>query len=431
MDYTQSINYLYSLGHEVLAAKFDLTNITILLERLGHPEQTFHSILVAGTNGKGSVSAMIEFIARHAGHRTALYTSPHLISIEERIQTSGQKISPEDFARLATMIREVSETLVNEKKLETVPTFFEQVTAIALSYFCERGVGLAILEVGLGGRLDATNAVTRLVSVVTSIDYDHEDILGHSIEQIAGEKAGIFVKGAQPIIGRQVHKEALEVLNQRSYDIGEAPIFVNRPTEISLANFGQPTFNYLSANESYANVRCGLRGRHQADNAAAAIEVVEFISERFFHIPREAIIKGLREVKWAGRLEFMPGSPSYLFDGSHNPAGARTLGNYLSEVWERPLTLIFGAMSDKDIEGMAAELFSLPEAIVFTRVDEPRAATLDRLREAAQGSAARIFFADRVSEAMAKARDIIPKDGLICVAGSLYLVGAVKQLMQT
>ena len=431
MNYPEAIHYLYSLGHEVLAAKFDLTNITILLERLEHPEKSYATVLVAGTNGKGSVSAMLESIARQAGHHTALYTSPHLISIEERIQTNGQKISQDDFARFSTMIREISESLVAEKRLETVPTYFEQVTAIALTYFAERAVELAILEVGLGGRLDATNAVEHIVSVITSIDYDHEDILGHSIEQIAGEKAGIIAKGAQPIIGRQLYEEALEVLKQRCTDMGEQPIIVNYPDGITLSNFGQPTFNYASGKETYVDVLSGLRGRHQAENAATAIEAAEYLSENYFYIPRDAIIKGLREVKWPGRLEFLPGTPSYLLDGSHNPAGARTLSNYLRELWHGPLTLIFGAMSDKDIDGMATELFSLPDALIFTRVDEPRAATLEQLQKTASRASGKIFYVDHVSVALAKANEITPDDGLICIAGSLYLVGAVKHLMQT
>ena len=430
MNYAESIHYLYSLGHEVLTAKFDLTNIRILLERLGYPEKTYDAILVAGTNGKGSVSAMIESIARSAGHNTALYTSPHLVCIEERIQVGGQNISQEDFARLGTMIREISESLVYEKKLQTVPTYFEQVTAIALSYFAERGIKLAILEVGLGGRLDATNAVTHIVSAITSIDYDHEEILGHSIEQIAGEKAGIIHPGTKPIIGRQAYQQALEVLKTRSYEMGEQPILVNRPMTLTLSNFGQPTFTYKSSKKIYENMICGLRGRHQADNAAVAVEVADYLSESNFYISEEAIRTGLREVRWTGRLEFHQSNPSYLFDGSHNPAGAKTLKNYLKEVWQHPLTLVFGAMSDKDIQGMAAELFSLPDILILTRVDELRAASFEQLHEAAKIATGKVLFENTVSQALAKAKEVTPKDGLICISGSLYLVGAAKALMQ-
>lgn len=431
MNYAESIHYLYSLGHEVLAAKFDLTNIRILLERLGHPEKTYDAILVAGTNGKGSVSAMIESIARSAGQRTALYTSPHLVCIEERIQVGGQTISQDDFARLGTMIRDVSESLVQEKKLQTVPTYFEQVTAIALCYFAECGIKLAILEVGLGGRLDATNAVKHIVSAITSIDYDHEEILGHTIEQIAGEKAGIIHTGTKPVIGRQAHQQAFEVLKHRSYEMGEKPILVNRPTSLTLSNIGQPTFTYQSAKKTYTDMVCGLRGRHQADNAAVAIEIAEYLSEIDFIISEEAIRNGLRDVRWAGRLELLQANPSYLFDGSHNPAGAKTLKNYLKEIWQRPLTLVFGAMSDKDINGMATELFSLPDALILTRVDEPRAASFEQLREAARIATGNVFFADTVSQALSKAKEITPNDGLICISGSLYLVGAAKALMQS
>jgi dihydrofolate synthase / folylpolyglutamate synthase len=215
MDYKQSISYLYGLGHEVLAAKFGLETTRLLLEKLGHPEQSFPSIIIAGTNGKGSVGAMIEAIARTAGHRSALYSSPHLVRIQERMRICGVEIAEADFARIATEVRETSEALVSAGKLAALPTFFEQVTAIALQYFREQGVELAVLEVGLGGRLDSTNAVERILSVVTSIDFDHQNYLGDTITQIAAEKAAIIKQGARAVIGRQQYEAASEVMMRR------------------------------------------------------------------------------------------------------------------------------------------------------------------------------------------------------------------------
>src|SRR5258708_1134938 len=224
MNYEDSLRYLYSLGHEVLAAKYGLESISILLEKLGHPERSYQSVIVGGTNGKGSAAPMIPSIARAAGHRCALFTSPHLVRIEERIQVNGEDIAESDFARLSSRVREASEELMVVGRLTAAPTFFEQIAAIALCYFQESEAALAVLEVGLGGRLDATNAVDRVLSVITSIDLDHQNILGNTIEEIAGEKAAIIVPGARAVIGRQAHQTAIEVLMRRCLETSVLPI---------------------------------------------------------------------------------------------------------------------------------------------------------------------------------------------------------------
>ena len=336
MDYGESLRYLYSLGHEVLAAKLGLESITLLLDRLAHPERSFRSVLVAGTNGKGSVSAMIDSIARAAGHRCALFTSPHLVRIQERIRFRGAEITESDFARLATLVRQRSDELVAGGLLAALPTFFEQVTAIALCYFRECAAELAVLEVGLGGRLDATNAVDRIVSVVTSLDLDHQNILGATIEEIAAEKAAIIVPGARAVIGRQHHSGASEILMGRCLETNVLPVFVNEPGAIDTAEFGRVTLAYESSGTSYAKVRLGLRGRHQAENAASAIETAEVLDQSGFGISREAIVKGLRDVSWAGRLELIEDRPALLLDGAHNPSGAQALRAYLDEFCPGP-----------------------------------------------------------------------------------------------
>ncbi|MEK6288633.1 MAG: folylpolyglutamate synthase/dihydrofolate synthase family protein [Acidobacteriota bacterium] len=430
MDFATSIRYLYSLGHEVLAAKFRLESISLLLERLGHPERSFKSVIVAGTNGKGSVAAMIDSIARAASHRCALFTSPHLIRIQERMRYCGREISQTDFARLASAVRAVSEVLVAEGQLAAHPTFFEQVTAIALCYFQQFGAELAILEIGLGGRLDATNAVDRIVSVVTSIDLDHQNILGNTIEEIAPEKAAIIVPGVRAVIGRQQHQAAGEVLMRRCLETGVLPVFANQPAAIKPNEFGRVTFDYESSHTNYTRITLGLRGRHQADNAAAAIEAAELLNESGFPITREAIINGLREVSWPGRLELIDDRPAVLLDGAHNPAGARALRAYLDEFATGPITLVFGAMSDKDIGRMAAELFDAARTIVLTRVRDSRAADNARLGEAALKASRNVIFAETVRQALSWARSVTPPDGLVCVAGSLHLVGEVKRLME-
>ncbi|MEW6128261.1 MAG: folylpolyglutamate synthase/dihydrofolate synthase family protein [Acidobacteriota bacterium] len=430
MNYSESLGYLYGLGHEILAAKFRLENIRAVLDRLGSPDQAYQSVLIAGTNGKGSTSAMVESIVRHAGYRTALYTSPHLVHIEERIKINGENIRRDDFARLATLVRETSEALVADGILETVPTFFEQITAIALTCFREQRINLAVLEVGLGGRLDATNAADRIVSVVTTIDFDHQKILGESIEEIAFEKACVIREGVIPVIGRQFYEAAYDVLSRRCMQMKTSPIYVNQPYQIRMNNFGSVVFDYDSSKNTYKRVMTGLRGRHQADNAVTAIEVAEALTDLGFTIPREAIIRGLREVRWPGRLEFINNAPAFLLDGAHNESGARTLRNYLREVWHGHLTLIFGVMNDKDYVHMAEELFSLPEVVILTRVDDRRAASSEKMGNIAYLAPGRVIFTPDVELAIREALDHTPEDGLICVAGSLYLVGEAKKIIQ-
>jgi len=430
MDYGESLKYLYSLGHEVLAAKLGLESIALLLDRLEHPERSFRSVLVAGTNGKGSVSAMIDSIARAAGHRCALFTSPHLVRIQERIRFRGTEITEVGFARLSTLVRQASDELVGSGVLSAPPTFFEQVTAIALCYFRERGAELAVLEVGLGGRLDATNAVDRIVSVITSLDLDHQNILGATIEEIAAEKAAIIVPGARAVIGRQHYNVASEVLMRRCLETNVLPVFVNEPASIDTADFGRVTLGYESARTNYARVRLGLRGRHQAENAASAIETAELLDQSGFAISREAIVKGLRDVRWAGRLELIDDRPALLLDGAHNPSGAQALRAYLDEFCAVPITLVFGAMNDKDIDRMAAALFDTARTIVLTRVKDSRAADNARLGASALRSSRNVIFAETVKQALSWARSVTPPDGLVCVAGSLHLVGAVKRLLE-
>ena len=430
MDFATSLRYLYSLGHEVIAAKYGLESISLLLERLDHPEHSFKSVVVAGTNGKGSVAAMIESIARTAGHSSSLFTSPHLVRIQERMQVRGREISEAEFAELCSTVREASESLVTAGQLASLPTFFEQVAAIALCYFRANATQLAILEVGLGGRLDATNAVNRVISVVTSIDFDHQNILGNTIEEIAREKAAIIVAGARAVIGRQQHRAASDVLMQRCLETGVLPVFVNEPIVTETADSGRAVFDYESSKSNYVHVIPGLRGRHQAGNAAAAIETAELLNESGFPISRQAIVKGLRDVNWPGRMELIDDRPVMLLDGAHNPAGARVLRQYLDEFCSGPITLLFGAMTDKDIDRMASELFDVARTIVLTRVRDTRAADNARLGTAALRTPRNVVFAETVKQALSWARSITPPDGLICVAGSLHLIGEVKRLME-
>lgn len=430
MNYRQALDYLYRLGHEVLAAKYGLEGTRLLLERLGNPESSFKSVLIGGTNGKGSTAAMIEAILRSAGQKAALYTSPHLMRIEERVQFAGSEITESEFAQAATEARAAAEAMVAAGQLETPPTFFEQLTAIALSFFQAKGAQLAILEVGLGGRLDATNVVNPLVSVITPIGLDHEDLLGEGVARIAAEKAAIIKEGSQAVISKQPYRDATDMLMRRCLDAGVLPVFTNEPIRARAGSDGRLSFDYESSRGIvYCGVELSLPGRHQAHNAAAAIETVDLLRAAGIAIPTDAVVRGLREVDWPGRLELLGGRPQMLLDGAHNPDGARCLRSYLDEFRRGPVTLVFGAMADKNIEGIAAALFTAARTIVITRVRDRRAATGAQIGKFALDSSCNVIFTESVTQAISWARALTPPEGLICVAGSLHLIGEVKALI--
>jgi dihydrofolate synthase/folylpolyglutamate synthase len=456
VNYQETLDYLSHLGHEVLAADYRLGRIERLLAELGEPQRSYPSILIAGTNGKGSVAAMIDSILRQADLQAGLYTSPHLVSIRERIKVGGREISPGAFADHATQVLEAGRRLLGRGQIQSMPTFFEHVTATGFSYFREQRIDLAVLEVGLGGRLDATNTAPSCLAVITQIDFDHEKILGSSLEEIAAEKAAIIKPGTAAAVIAPQRPEVTRIIEQQSRQCHVSPRFVlSDPTPVWIQEIekdGRLTFSYRSRERVYENIRLALRGYHQIENAAVAIEAVEGLRHRGFAVTPPAIIEGLQQVVWPGRLELLgesdedefaslpgeadspplpvsasPRLPTVLLDGAHNPAGANSLRRYLEEFGQQPLTLIFGAMRDKRIEEMAAALFPLAAQVILTRVQDERAADLDLLsRMAVAYENARLT--DRVEDALRQAIALTPPPGMICVAGSLYLVGAVKEL---
>jgi len=404
MDFAQSVKYLLSLGHETLTIKLGLRNTELLLAALDNPERSFSSVQIAGTNGKGSTAVMLDSICRASGIRSGLYTSPHLVSITERVKISGVEITTEEFASCATVVRDVSE------QLEALPTFFEQVTAIALLAFRHAHIELAILETGLGGRLDSTTAANAHVVGITSIGFDHEEYLGNTIESIAAEKAAIIRPGVRAVIGRQPEPVALNVLLKRCEQVGVTPI--------------------LAESKLTDGVVLGLPGQHQIDNAAVAIALAELLSTEGFAISRTAILEGLRTATHAGRLELIPHNPSILIDGAHNPAGAQSLRDYLDEFTTRPLTLVFGAMRDKQLEQMGEILFPIADTLVLTTIDNPRSATVEQLRTVAERFTRGTILNNQSSaEALRTALAHTPAEGLICIAGSLYLIGELRPLV--
>ncbi len=425
MNFKETIEYLLSLGHETLTIKLGLRNTELLLEALDNPHTNFRSVHIAGTNGKGSTAVMLESICGAAGVATGLYTSPHLISITERIRINGADISESDFARYATRVRTAAENLLKEKRLATLPTFFEHVTAIALLAFRESGVALAILETGLGGRLDATTVAGAKTIAITPLALDHQEYLGETLLEIAAEKAAIIREGVAAVIAPQP-AEALQVILERCKAAHVVPDLDKIQLTITgLTDDGRFRVAIETSAARYENVLIGLRGRHQITNASVAIRLAEALRKQGFEISPDAIVQGIETTRHAGRLELLSGQPSMLLDGAHNPSGAQALLDFLIEFVKPPVTLVFGAMNDKRLAEMAEILFRVADIVVLTQPDNPRAAPVDTLLELAARLIARdkIIASSSVSEAMALAKDLTPAEGTICVTGSLYLIG--------
>ena len=403
MQFDEAVQYLLGLGHETLAIKLGLRNTELLLAALDNPERAYTVVQIAGTNGKGSTAAMLDSICRAAGIKTGLYTSPHLVSITERIRISGSDITEEDFARHATTVRAVAEDLLARREIEALPTFFEHVTAIALLAFREAGVELAILETGLGGRLDSTTAAGAAIVGITQIAMDHEEYLGPTLTSIASEKAAVIRPGVTAVIGKQ-EPEALEVLLKRCEAVGVQPSV-------------EPGRDFAE------KITLSLRGAHQIENASIAIRLAEALRLHGFTISDEQIGLGLAAATHAGRLELIP---PFLLDGAHNPAGAQALREYLDEFHHGPLTLIFGAMRDKRLDRLAEILFPIPDRLILTTVQNPRSASVETLAKLARRT---VIKTTSSAEAVRTAITQTPKDGLICVTGSLYLIGETRPMI--
>jgi len=399
MNFEEAVSYLLSLGHETLTIKLGLRNTELLLAALDNPERAFRSVQIAGTNGKGSTAVMLDSICRAAGIKCGLYTSPHLVSMTERVKISGTEIAAEEFAACVTKVRDVS------AQLEAMPTFFEQLTVAALLAFRNAHIELAILETGLGGRLDSTTAAKAAIVAITPIAMDHEEYLGNTLESIAAEKAAIIRPGVQAVIAKQ-DPVALGVLLRRCEETGVTPIL---DTDM----------------HRYKGVRLGLRGRHQLENAGVAIRLAELLN-----VPEQAIVTGLETATHPARLELIEREPAVLIDGAHNPAGAKSLRDYLDEFAPRPLTLVFGAMRDKQLEQMGEILFPCADSLILTTINNPRSASIERLQEVADRFAhGRVLTSESSVAALRIAESETPPDGLICVAGSLYLAGELRPLI--
>jgi dihydrofolate synthase / folylpolyglutamate synthase len=431
MNYDESLKYLFGL--QWMGARLGTQIVATLLARLGDPQNSFPSILVAGTNGKGSTAAFLASILRSAGFRTGLYTSPHLVRLEERITVDGEMIPPESLARLATRVEEQVEQMTRRGGEETRPSFFETVTAIAFQHFSDSHVQVAVAEVGLGGRLDATSVLDPITCLFTPIDLDHQKYLGPDVRSIAGEKAGIMRSGSRAITTPQ-QQEAMEVLRRFAAIRGATLV---EAEEIWRAAEGQgETMTLVSGMDParrMENLTLSLRGRHQRINAALAVAAASRLPNLHDRISDEAIRRGLAEARWPGRCEVVRENPTLLLDGAHNPAAARVLRQFLMENYTskgRKVVMVFGAMQDKDLDGIMEALLPCAQRVILTQAETPRAAdpvVLESLARRHQPAAVR---APALSAALSAALSEAGPDGVVCVTGSLYLVGDVKAILE-
>jgi dihydrofolate synthase / folylpolyglutamate synthase len=399
LTYPDSVRFLYALGNEIKTAKLGLDRIRDVLAALDNPQNSFRSIHVAGTNGKGSTCAMIDAGLRTAGVRTGLFTSPHLIEPTERIVIDGIPVTRGQFERAFNTIHKVSG--------DPHPTYFETVTAMGFWLFRELGVETAVVETGLGGRLDATNILNPALTVITPIDFDHEIYLGNTIESIAQEKAGILKPGVPAIFARQ-RPEAEAVLNTRAADL---KILVKRTADFEIRDL-----QLTARGSEFSGLHCPLAGEHQVENAIAAALALETLG---------VSPQGIENAVWPGRLERISPNPDIILDGAHNPAGARALAHYLERFYKnRKLWLIYGAMRDKAVDEIAGILFPLASELVLTAPDNARALRPEALRElAGRGRAA-----PNIAAALQEVRKEVSEDDAVIITGSLFLVGEARAL---
>ena len=440
MSYASALERLHALGQELHTApgtprrKFELAHMRTLMAALGNAERNFASILVAGTNGKGSTSSTLASILTRAGYRTGLYTSPHLSSVNERVQINGATISDDDLASVFFRVEDASATLVRTGQLPALPSFFETVTAMAFLHFASSKVHTAVVEVGMGGRLDATNIVEPLVSVITDISLDHTEWLGSTVDLIAREKAGILRRGGVMITLPQ-HPEANQALGEVATGLDVRG--VNAASYVPVHNHPeQYTRNRypLSVMGELIEIDSPLAGAHQQRNLALAIATaVELRNNHSYNISAVDIQAGIRDTVWPARLEHIAGNGSraeVLLDVGHNPAGAWALRAAVSQLDKgQPLTLVFGCLKDKPVTELAQILFPLFGRVVVTPVDSPRSASLEDLLAAARTTGSEVESAPDAVSALDRALRITPANGLVVVTGSVYLVGQVRPLL--
>lgn len=422
-SYPDSVRFLYALGNEYKTIKLGLERISTLLNALGNPHQRFRSVHVAGTNGKGSTCAMIESALRLAGPGpTGLFISPHLVEPTERIQIDGRPISPDAFAALFDEVHRTAESLAASGAIDMHPTYFETITAMAFLAFAQAGVSTAVLETGMGGRLDSTNVVDPLLSVITPVDFDHEKFLGDTIARIAFEKAGILKPGRPAVIALQ-RPEALAVIEQRAHETASPLLHASAWRAEELHQDAYVSRFIATYRQHAIPVECPLIGAHQVDNALTSIAALTQLG-----LPVPTIAAGIAATVWPGRLECLRRSPDIFLDGAHNPAGAAALARYIREFHSgRRVWMIFGAMQDKNLDVIAPLLFPLATDLVFATPHQARAYPAARIRELTAETRATVI--DAPPEALRHLLASAAPGDAVFVTGSLYLIGELRPLL--
>lgn|ERR1700691_1002734 len=449
MSYETAVAQMYALGHELAQTpshKFDLAHMRVLLAALGHPESRLRTVLVAGTNGKGSTAATLSSILQASGLKTGLYTSPHLVRINERIRLDGKPIADDEFALLHDVVDRTAERLVVEGDLPWHPSFFEMLTAMAFEYFARNHPDVVVLEVGMGGRLDATNVVEPRLSIVTDISLDHQKYLGETIAEIAREKAGI-IRPAGVVVTLPQLPEANDMIGNTILDRGaravNAALYVpplSPGSGLWPESEGQAQTYPVEVMGKQIVVESPLVGRHQLRNVALAIAAaVELQKQGAADISPETIARGIRQTQWPGRFQVVPATaenPEYVLDVAHNPAGAWALRSTLSAAYQnaavgRDVTMVFGVMRDKAMREITEILFPIASRVIVTHANNPRSASPEEIRQAAArlGDGVDIEDASDVAAALDRAIKVAGSKGLVVVTGSIYIVGEAMRIL--
>ena len=420
-DYAQSLGYLYGL--EKFGMVFGLAQVTRILEALGNPHKEILAIHIGGTNGKGSTAAMMASILEKEGYRVGLYTSPHLIHFTERIKVNGIEIEEEQVAALTGWMRE----RIEASGITGPFTFFDFTTAMALLYFSQKRVDLAILEVGLGGRLDSTNVIDPLLSVLTNVTKDHEEILGKSLLKIAGEKAGIIKKG-RPLVTAATQLRVLQLFSRICR--GNRSPFYRLGKDFRYESIGEKSFHYGGIHRKLSSLQINLSGHHQIVNATTALAAMEILEDLGYPVSTEAMVGGLRDVSWPGRLEMVGLSPRVVLDGAHNPAGAQVLRESLEKEFRYDrLVLLLGIMKDKDMKSILQTLAPLADHIILSKPHMERASSPDLLLGQLGKDGNRAEVIEELRLAIEKGLSLTRPEDLFCVTGSLYTVGEARDYL--
>lgn len=422
MNFRESLGWLY--GFQKFGMKLGLERINFLVKELGNPHNNFKVIHVGGTNGKGSVCKYLGSILNCSGYNVGVYTSPHLQHFSERITVNGNEISKVELALLVKKVKPIVEKMIND---DNGPTFFEIVTAMAFQYFSDKKIDYAIVEVGLGGRFDATNVVDPMITVITNVSLDHVNVLGLEIDKIAFEKSGI-IKDNVPIYTASIRK-GLKIIEKVSKE-KNAPLTLidNNRWERVNSNIEEQDFIVKGFLKDYS-VRTSLLGKIQGENIALSIYVLENLQMNGVYIPDDSIFKGIRNTANIGRMEILGYNPTILIDGAHNPVSMNNLSESLQNDFDyENLILVLGILSDKDIDSILSEIIPIAYSIIVTKSVNNRACDPNELKKMIENSGFKneIFIKNKISDAIEFAKSITKRDDLICITGSLFTVGEAR-----